>query len=376
MGTADRTAQNEGYLLFITTIALVSIGIVMVFSASAVRAQEVYNDQNLFLRRQMAYALIGLVAMLISMRLDYHVWYTLRWPLLMVAFGLLLFVLLPGGGREVGGARRWIDLGFFTIQPSEIAKFAVLVYLASLLKRRHARVDSLKWVFLPAMIVVGTAAVLVLAERDLGSPAVMVATFLVLLTIAGGRFLHIFSFATLSLVSFVALVAINAERRGRILAFLDPWAHAQDDGFQLVQSFIGFGVGGIFGQGLGEGRQKLFYLPEAHTDFIFSVIGEELGLIGTWGIVILYLLFVCLGLRVALRAKDSFGSFLAVGITLMIAIQALLNIAVVTGLAPTKGLTLPFISYGGNSLIVSMMSAGVLMNIAAQQSIARRKLVR
>ncbi len=372
MGTADRTAQNEGYLLLITTIALVSIGIVMVFSASAVRAQQVYNDQNLFLKRQMVYALMGLVAMLITMRLDYHVWYTWRWPLLMVAFGLLLFVLVAG--RTVGGARRWIDLGFFTIQPSEIAKFAVLVYLASLLKRKHAKVDSLRGVFLPAMTVVGTAAVLVLAERDLGSPAVMVATFLVLLAIAGGRFLHIFSFASLSLVSFVALIAIDAERRGRILAFLDPWAHAQDDGFQLVQSFIGFGVGGIFGQGLGEGRQKLFYLPEAHTDFIFSVIGEELGLIGTWGIVILYLLFVCLGLRVALRAKDSFGSFLAVGITLMIAFQALLNIAVVTGLAPTKGLTLPFISYGGNSLIISMMSAGVLMNIAAQQTASRRKL--
>jgi cell division protein FtsW len=374
MGNGNKTAQNDAYLLLITTIALVSIGIVMVFSASAVRSQEVYNDQNLFLKRQMVYALMGLAAMLIAMRLDYHVWYAALWPLLIVAFGLLLFVLVAG--RVVGGARRWIDLGFFTIQPSEIAKFAVLVYLASLLKRKHAKVGSLKWVFLPAMIVVGTTAVLVLAERDLGSPAVMVMTFLVLLTVAGGRFLHVFSFGSFSLISFAVLVATDAERRARILAFLDPWAHAQDDGFQLVQSLIGFGVGGIFGQGLGEGRQKLYYLPEAHTDFIFSVIGEELGLIGTWGIVLLYLLFVCLGLRVALRAKDSFGSFLAVGITLMIGFQALLNIAVVTGWAPTKGLTLPFISYGGNSLIISMMSAGVLMNIAAQQTTAHRKLVR
>ena len=376
MTTAGKTTENESYLLFIVTIALVAVGIIMVFSASAVRAQEVYGDQNLFLKKQIIYALIGLAAMLIAMRMDYHAWYTGRWLLLLVAFGLLLLVLLPGASRLVGGARRWIDLGFFTIQPSEIAKFAVLVDLASLLKRKHAKVDSLKWVFLPAVVVVGATALLVLAEHDLGSPAVIVATFLVLLFIAGARTTHIVPFASFCLVSFGALIAVDAERRGRILAFLDPWAHAKDDGFQLVQSFIGFGVGGVLGQGLGEGRQKLFYLPAAHTDFVFSVIGEELGLVGTFGIVVLYVLFLCLGLRVALRAKDSFGSFLAAGITFMISFQALLNIAVVTGLAPTKGLTLPFISYGGNSLVISMLSAGVLINIATKQRTPRARSAR
>ena len=365
MTTARKTTLNEGYLLFIVTIALVAVGIIMVFSASGVRAQELHNDQNFFLKRQITYALIGLAGMLIMMNMDYHVLYKLRWPLLLTAFGLLLVVLFAG--RAAGGARRWIDLGFFTIQPSEIAKFAVLVYLASLLKRKHAKVESLKWVFLPATVVVGTAAVLILAERDLGSPAVMLITFLALLFIAGTRIAHILCCSALFLISFVTMIAVNAERRGRIVAFLDPWAHAQDDGFQLVQSSIGFGVGGVFGQGLGEGRQKLFYLPAPHTDFIFSVIGEELGLIGTCGVVAFYVLFLCLGLRIALRAKDSFGSFLAAGITLMISFQALLNIAVVTGLTPTKGLTLPFISYGGNSLVISMISVAVLINIARHQ---------
>ena len=367
MPTVERKVQNESLLLLIVTIALVAIGIVMVYSASGVMAQEVYKDQNMFLKRQLVYALIGLAAMIVAINMDYHVWYAGRWPLLVLTFGLLLIVLVPGAGREVGGARRWIDLGFFTIQPSEIAKFAVLVYLASLFKRKHPKVDSLKWVFVPAIVVVGATAALVLAEHDLGSPAVIVAIFLMLLFIAGGRLPHIAAFASLCLVSFGTLVAMNAERRGRILAFLDPWAHSQDDGFHLVQSYIGFGVGGVFGEGLGQGRQKLFYLPAAHTDFVFSVVGEELGLVGTCGIVALYVLFLCLGLRVALRAKDSFGSFLAAGITLMISFQALINIAVVTGLVPTKGLTLPFVSYGGSSLIVSMMSAGVLINIATKE---------
>ena len=367
MVSTDKPVQNESYLLFIVTIALVALGILMVYSASAVMAQQEYNDQNFFLKRHLISALIGFAAMLAAMRMDYHVWYAARWALLLLTFGLLLVVLLPGAGREVGGARRWIDVGFFTIQPSEIAKFAMLVYLASLVKRKHAKMDSLKWVFLPAVVVVSATAGLVAAEHDLGSPAVIVAIFLMLLFIAGGRLPHIAAFASLCLVSFGTLIAIDAERRGRMLAFLDPWAHAKDDGFHLVQSFIGFGVGGIFGEGLGQGRQKLFYLPAAHTDFVFSVVGEELGLVGTCGIVALYILFLCLGLRVALRAKDSFGSFLAAGITLMIAFQALMNVAVVTGLIPTKGLTLPFVSYGGNSLIVSMLSAGVLINIATKQ---------
>ncbi len=373
MITVDKAVQNESFLLLIVTIALVAVGIVMVYSASGVMADQVYKDQNLFLKKHLAYVLIGLAAMLVTINLDYNVWYAVRWPLLVLTFALLLLVLVPGAGRQVGGARRWIDLGFFTIQPSEIAKFAMLVYLASLLKRKHAKVDSLKSVFVPGMVVVGATAALVLAEHDLGSPAVIVAIFLMLLFIAGGRLPHIASFASLCLISFGMLIAVDAERRGRMLAFLNPWAHSQDDGFHLVQSFIGFGVGGVFGEGLGQGRQKLFYLPAAHTDFVFSVVGEELGLVGTCGIVLLYVLFLCLGLRVALRAKDSFGSFLAAGITLMISFQALMNIAVVTGLVPTKGLTLPFISYGGSSLIVSMMSVGVLINIASKQRIPRAR---
>jgi len=376
MITIDKAVQNESFLLLIATVALVAVGIVMVYSASGVMAEQVYKDQNLFLKRHLVYVLIGLAAMLLTINLDYHAWYAARWPLLVLTFALLLLVLVPGAGRKVDGARRWIDLGFVTIQPSEIAKFAMLVYLASLLKRKHAKVDSLKSVFVPAMVVVGATAALVLAEHDLGSPAVIVAMFLMLLFIAGGRLPHIACFASLCLVSFATLIAIDAERRGRMLAFLNPWAHAQDDGFHLVQSFIGFGVGGVFGEGLGHGRQKLFYLPAAHTDFVFSVVGEELGMVGTCGIVALYVLFLCLGLRVALRAKDSFGSFLAAGITLMISFQALMNTAVVTGLVPTKGLTLPFISYGGSSLIISMMSVGVLINIASKQRIPRARYAR
>jgi cell division protein FtsW len=352
-------------MLLIVTIGLVAVGIIMVFSASGVLAQEDYNDQNFFLKRHVVYALIGLAGMILVMNMDYHVWYRARWPLLVTALALLMIALLVG--REIGGAKRWIDLGIFTLQPSELAKFAVLVYLASLLKRKHAKIDSLRWMVMPALVVVVAAAVLVVLGHDLGTPAVIAMTFLALLFIAGARIKHVAGCSAIFMTGFVTMIAVDDERCRRIMAFLDPWAHAQDEGFQLVQSFIGFGVGGMLGQGLGEGRQKLFFLPAAHTDFIYSVIGEELGLIGTCGIVALYVLFLCLGLRVALRAKDSFGSFLAAGITLMIAFQALLNIAVVTGLAPTKGLTLPFISYGGNSLIISMISAGVLINIARHQ---------
>ena len=351
-------------VLGLATAALVLIGIVMVFSSSAVYAMEEHRDSYFFLKRHLLWVCIGAVVLIIFRKLDYHKLQDLTYPAMIVTFLFLLAVMVPSLSREVGGARRWLSVGDFSFQPSEMAKFALVLFIAKSLDKRVDKLKNFAYGYLPNLIVIGFFFMLILSQPDFGTAIIIAAVVFLMMFIAGVR-TKFLVYSILGIIPFLVSAMLSAEyRTRRILSFLDPWQDPSDSGFQAVQSFIAFGRGGIFGLGLGDSKQKLFYLPEAHTDFIFSVIGEEFGLVGTVGIVIIFALLVVRGFIAASRAKDLFGTHLAIGLTLMIGIQALTNMGVTVGILPTKGLTLPFISLGGSSLIVSMACMGVLLNIS------------
>jgi cell division protein FtsW len=335
-------------------------------------AAERYGDGFYFLKRQGAYAVAGLLLMLAIMRLDYHM---LRWlavPGLLLSGVLLGLVLVPGIGTHVGGAARWIRLGGFSLQPSELAKIALVLFLAHSLARKEGRLRrTFKLGVLPYVIVLAFPLLLLLGQPDLGSALIMGAVAMIMLLVAGSRFSHLLSLAVLALPFLYYLILRVDYRRRRILAFLDPWKHPTDEGFQVIQSLIAFGNGGWCGVGLGESQQKLFFLPEAHTDFIFSVVGEEAGFIGVLTLAVLFLVLVWRGLRIAWLAPDEFGRFLAFGLTVLLGLEAFINMAVVMSLLPTKGLALPFLSYGGTSLVASLAAVGMLLNISVHAQEAR-----
>lgn len=355
-------------VLFFTALVLLGAGVVMVYSTSSYYAEIKFGDSSYFLKRQAVFAMAGLLAMSFMMVIDYHWWRRLVYPILGTIFVLLILVFVPGVGRKAGGAIRWIDLGIFWLQPSELAKLALVIYLAhSLIKKRDKLGDFAKG-FLPHMVIVGLMGCLVIIQPDFGTAMTIGAIAVAILCVCGVRLAHI-GITVALILPLVVIAMFGAEyRRRRLLAFLDPWGNMDSGGFQIIQSFIAMGNGGIYGVGLGEGKQKLFYLPLAHTDFILSVVGEEIGLIGVCALIGAFLLLIARGLRASLRAPDDYGGYLAIGITLMIAIQAILNMAVVVGLLPTKGLPLPFLSYGGTSLVVTMSAVGILLNITAYGS--------
>lgn len=351
-------------LLAVILATLVLIGIVMVFSASAVYAMEEYQDSYYFLKRHLLWVCLGTLALWAARHMDYHKWQTLAYPVMLLAFLLLIAVMFPALSKEVGGARRWLTVGGFSFQPSELAKFAIVLFIAKSMVKRADQLKNFAYGYLPNLIVLGTFFVLILFQPDFGTAIIIALVAFIMFYIAGvsKKFLAYSVLAVLPLM--VSAIFTEDYRARRIMSFLDPWADPSNTGFQAVQSFLAFGRGGLWGLGLGDSRQKLFYLPEAHTDFIFSVIGEELGFMGTLGIVLLFGLLVWRGFRTATRAKDLFGTHLALGLTLLVGVQALTNMGVAVGLLPTKGLTLPFISLGGSSLIVSMLCMGVLLNIS------------
>lgn len=358
--------ENYDFIILLMVLALTCFGIVMVYSASSVMAAKRYEDSFYFLTRQSIYALIGLCAMASAMMVDYHFWKKYAVPILLVCLAALILVLIPGIGSTVGGSSRWIKLPGFSLQPSEPAKIAFIMYMAYSLDRKQEKVRFFSSGFLPYMVVLALLLILLLMQPDLGSSLTLGCVAMLMLFAAGTRPTYIFSMVLLAL-PFLYFGVMNVEyRRRRIMAFLDPWSDPMNTGFQIIQSWIGFGAGGIFGEGLGEGKQKMFYLPEAHTDFIFSVVGEELGFLGVVVIAAMFLLVVMRGIRISLAADDLFGRFLAFGITTLIGLQAFINMGVVTGLLPTKGLALPFISYGGSSLVVTLFAMGILLNISSQ----------
>ncbi|PLX75175.1 MAG: putative lipid II flippase FtsW [Desulfuromonas sp.] len=359
----DQGTDNSVLLL---AICLTCLGVVMVFSSSSIMADRDFGNSLHFLQRQSVYALLGLAGMTLLMRINYQHWRKLAWPLLILCILLLVAVLVPGVGRRVGGATRWISLAGFSFQPAEAAKLGLIVFMAHSLARKQDKVRSFKFGFLPYILILSVLLGLLLAQPDLGSALTLGLVAVTMLLIAGTRLSYLAGIGLLAL-PFLYFLVMNVDyRRRRILAFLNPWDDPSDTGFQIIQSWIAFGSGGAFGKGLGESKQKLFYLPEAHTDFIFSVIGEELGFLGVLVIASMFLLLIVRGYRIALQAPDSFGCYLAFGLTLLIGIEAFANMAVVMGMVPTKGLALPFLSYGGTSLIMTLAAVGILLSISKQ----------
>ncbi|PYM41120.1 MAG: stage V sporulation protein E [Candidatus Rokuibacteriota bacterium] len=308
--------------LFGVAVVLLSLGVVMVYSASAIVAGDRFHDAYFFLKKQLFWALLGAAGLWLALRVDYRRLERFVLPLLAVSVALLVLVLIPPIGQAINGTRRWIRLGPVSFQPAELAKLTLVVYLAAFLGRKRDSLDDFRQGLLPPLAVAGTLGALVLAQPDLGNCLTLI-----------------------------------------------PWSDPRGSGFQIIQSWLAFGNGGVLGQGIGASKQKLFYLPEAHTDFIFAIVGEELGFVGAAAVVALFSVFVWRGLRIGLRAPDPFGGYLALGITVLIATQTLVNLGVVLGLLPTKGLPLPFVSFGGSALLITMLSTGVLLNISQQANV-------
>ncbi|MFH0917847.1 MAG: putative lipid II flippase FtsW [Candidatus Omnitrophota bacterium] len=350
--------------LLTVSIVLVCIGIVMIYSSSSIYAWERYQDSFYFLKRHLSFLFVGVLLAFLAMVIDYRFFRKYAHWMIWIALALLVLVLIPGFGREVSGARRWFRFKFVSFQPSEFANLALIIYIADFVARKEDKIKMLVAGFLPAMCMLAAVALLILLQPDLGTVIALGSVILIMLFIAGVRGRYILSLLLCSLPVLYLLVFSVPYRRARILAFLNPWLDPKGTGFQIIQSQVAIGSGGVFGRGLGHSQQKLFYLPAAHTDFIFSIIGEELGLLGTLGIIALFMVFIQQGLKIIKNAQDRFGYFLALGLILMISLKAIINIGVSCGVFPTKGLPLPFISYGGSSLIFDMVSLGILINIA------------
>jgi cell division protein FtsW len=355
--------------LFGAMIMLLSIGVVMVYSASAIMATDRFRDPYFFLKKQLVWALLGSACLLVALRTDYRRLERFQWPILIAAAVLLVLVLVPPFAQPINGTRRWLRLGPVSFQPAELAKLALVVYLAAYLARRREGIGDFWRGLFPPLAIAIVFALLVLAQPDLGNCLTLIMVTFGLLYLAGVRLRHLALVLAPALPLMILAVWMAPYRLRRITTFLDPWADQRGGGFQIIQSWLALGSGGLFGRGIGESKQKLFYLPESHTDFIFAVVGEELGFLGALGLLSLFVILIWRGLRVGVRAPDAFGAYLALGITVLIATQTLVNVGVVTGTLPTKGLPLPFVSFGGSALLMTMLSTGVLLNISQHANV-------
>jgi len=347
--------------IMISVLILVGIGILMVYSSTVIISIDQFGNTGYYLMNHLMKVILGLFVMAVFAKMDYRLLRRANHSLLYLSFILLILVLLEDRGSH--GAKRWIDLGLMKFQPSELLKLVIIIFLADYLDRYMDRMHELKYGLLIPVGIVGIFQVLIIMEPDFGAVITLSIITIVFLLLGGTRPLHTGLFIIISMPVIYTLLVSSPYRWKRITCFLNPWEHASDCGFQLIQSFIAFGRGSIFGVGIGQGQQKLYFLPELHTDFIFSIIGEELGLMGSIGVIGVFCWLFYKGLRISMRTRDYFSYFLGTGITLMIGIQAIINIGVTTGLLPTKGLPLPFISWGGSSLLINMASAGILMSI-------------
>ena len=354
-------------VLFTATFLLVCVSIVMVYSASALVALQRFDQPNLFLTKQALWTAMGLAVLAVAMRVDYRTYRndTFIWTALAFVALMLIAVLFRA---PVNGTRRWFGVGGLGIQPSELAKIIAVLFTALVLERRMHRIDDIRYSMLPIGIVVGGLAGLILLQPDFGTAMSLLLIVAAMVFAAGLNYRYLVG-TLLAMAPAIYLVLMSADyRRRRILAFWDPWADPQGDGFQIIQSLLAVGSGGVFGRGLMSGVQKLYYLPEPHTDFIYAVIAEELGLVGATCILICFCVIAWRGLRIASRAQDSFGAFVALGITTMIGVQALVNMSVVLGMMPTKGIPLPLVSAGGSSLLINLLAMGILLNISQHEA--------
>jgi cell division protein FtsW len=352
------------YLLLIVVLALVGIGIVMVYSTSAILAGERFQDPYYFLKRQALYAGIGFSLMILMLFFPYQTLNRFAYPLLVLSILALIAVLIPGIGVRAGGSMRWLRVFSFTIQPSELAKLGLVIFLAYFLTKKEEKIRSFSFGFLPTILISGLVIALVLKEPDFGTAFFLMVMVFLLLFLGGTRVIYIAGAVLLAIPVAYYFVTSAAYRYRRLMSFVRPWDDPTGTSFQIIQSFLSFGSGGLFGLGLGEGRQKLYFLPAPHTDFIFSIIGEEMGLVGAMVVVLLFFIFTLRGMQIGYSLGDRFASYLALGLTLMISLQAVINMGVVLGLLPTKGLTLPFISYGGTSLITNLVGVGILLHLS------------
>lgn len=344
------------------TFTLLMFGLVMVYSTSAIYASQAFGDSMFFLKRHLLFLLIGCILSFLAMLPDCEDIRDHSKTILGFAIVLLVMVFIPGIGKSAGGAQRWIRVIFFNLQPSEIAKVAMLIYMADFIGRRESRVNSFLYGYLPPLAVIGMLMFLVLLEPDLGTAVSIGVVGFLMLFLAGVRVKYLLATVLAGLPFIYYIVFSVPYRKRRILTFIDPWIDQQGAGFQIVQSFLALGSGGLFGVGLGQSKQKLFFLPASHTDFIFSIIGEELGFIGVVAVLFLFAALIWQGARAAFKAEDIFRKMLIFGIILTIGFEVIVNVGVSTGLLPTKGLPLPFISYGGTSLIMHMVAIGLLLN--------------
>ncbi|MGF2615559.1 stage V sporulation protein E [Rossellomorea vietnamensis] len=356
--------STPDFILIVVTLSLLAIGLIMVYSASAVWADYKFDDTFFFAKRQMLFAGVGVLAMFFIMNVDYWTWRTWGKVIIIICFVLLVLVLIPGVGVLRNGSRSWIGVGAFSVQPSEFMKIAMIAFLAKYLSEHQKYITSFRKGVIPSLLLVFTAFGMIMLQPDLGTGTVMVGTAVVMIFIAGAKISHFAFMGLVGVAGFAALVLSAPYRIKRITSFLDPWEDPLNSGFQMIQSLYAIGPGGLLGLGLGESRQKFFYLPEPQNDFIFAILAEELGFIGGSLVLLLFSLLLWRGIRIALGAPDLYGSFLAVGIVSMIAIQVMINVGVVTGLMPVTGITLPFLSYGGSSLTLMLLAVGVLLNIS------------
>lgn len=372
MRTSGTTAMHSSRVLsydlglLFPVLFLVGIGIVMIYSASSALAMKKFGSDYYFLKKQLVFICLGIGALIAGRHIPYTFYRPLAYPLLAAGIIGLVLLLWSPLGLTAGGATRWLHFGGLNVQPSEFVRFAMVVYLADSLSRKQDQIRIFSIGFLPHVVVLGVFSVLLLMEPDFGSVAILAAVTLVMLFVGGVRLVHLSASMLVLLPAAYFMMIHAAYRLKRLMSFLNPWDYAADQGYQIVHSLMAFGTGGIWGTGIGKGYQKLFYLPEPHTDFIFSVIGEELGLAGVLVIIGLYATVLWRGIQVARRAPDVFGALMALGLTTAIGLQVCVNMGVALGLLPTKGLPLPFLSYGGTSLLLSMASVGILMNIGAR----------
>ncbi len=355
--------NREFAALVIITCVLLFFGLTMAYSASAAVGQKIMHDDYYYLKRMIAFIMLGSVVMFLATVIRYETW-TRHWLFFYGISAIALVLVFTPMGVNGGTVRRYLNLGFTAIQPSEFARLAAIFFLASFCARRAEKLKDLRKGYLPALIGASVLAVLILAGRDLGIPVTIGLTTLFVLFVAGGNVLHLAATAGAALIAIALLILVEPYRMKRLIVFIDPWKDPQNGGWQIIQSMAALGSGGFWGVGPGRGLQKYLYLPAAHTDFVFSIIGEEMGFLGTMIVNLTFVALAIVGTRIALKADNREASFLALGLSFMISITALINMAVAADMLPTKGITLPLVSYGGSSLLANMIALGILMNIA------------
>jgi cell division protein FtsW len=367
MATRKHAHLGYDYFLLIPTLMLLGLSLVAIYSASSVLAAERLGDGYYYLKRQGLFCLLGLFVLILAKNIPHTLYQKLTYPLLLFSLTLLALLVIPGVGVTVGGATRWVRFGTLSFQPSELAKLSLAMYLAYSMAKKGPNMASFSRGLSPHLLVAGIFITLILFQPDLGTSVIIGAWVLILVFVGGVRFHHLLGVLLLSVPILFWLIWQADYRLKRWWAFLNPWEDPQGLGFQIIHSFLAFGSGGIFGVGLGDSKQKLFYLPEPHTDFILSIVAEELGLVGFVTIILLLSILIMRGIQIALNAPDLYSSYLALGIVSFFGLQVMVNAGVVMGLLPTKGLALPLISYGGSSLVINLLGIGILLGISARR---------